>query len=90
MFWQKNEFNTTVSDLVVGDKVRIVVIKSGIVEGTDPIWTDEIWVVDGIKGNTITLNDDSLMKRSDLLKVPASSTYEGGDVVSEQQQTNAK
>ena len=30
------------------------------------------------------------MKRTDLLKVPASSTYEGGNVVSEQKKANAK
>ena len=47
-------------------------------------WSDEIWVVVRIKGSTITLNDDSVMKRTDLLKVPASNTYEGGNVVSEQ------
>jgi hypothetical protein len=47
-------------------------------------------VVVSIKGSTITLNDDSVMKRTDLLKVPASSTYEGGNVVSEQKKANAK
>ena len=76
--------------MIVGDKVRKVVIKSGIVKGTDPRWSDEVWVVVSIKGSTITLNDDSVMKRTDLLKVPASSTYEGGNVVSEQKKANAK
>ena len=86
---KKNTFNKTVSDLIVGDKVRKVVIKSGIVKGTDPRWTDEVWVVVSIKGSTITLNDDSVMKRTDLLKVPA-ITYDGGSVVSEQKKANAK
>ena len=87
---KKNTFNKTVSDLIVGDKVRKVVVKSGIVKGTDPRWSDEVWVVVKIKGSTITLNDESVMKRTDLLKIPASSTYEGGNVVSEQKKTNAK
>ena len=39
-------------------------------KGTEPRWTDEIYTVEGIKGMSITLNDDKVYKRDKLLRIP--------------------
>ena len=39
-------------------------------KGTEPRWTDEIYTVEGVKGMTITLNDDKTYKRDKLLNIP--------------------
>ena len=68
----KQVANKTVSDLEVDDKVRknLLTRAHQIMKGTDPRWSDEVFIVKQIHGNTIILNDGSRMKRTDLLKVP--------------------
>jgi hypothetical protein len=39
-------------------------------KGSAPRWTDEIYTVEGIKGMSITLNDDKVYKRDKLLRIP--------------------
>ena len=69
---EKQVANKTVSDLEVDDKVRknLLTRAHQIMKGTDPRWSDEVFIVKQIHGNTVILNDGSRMKRTDLLKVP--------------------
>ena len=89
---EKQLHNKTVSDLDIGDKVRKTVLKGGheIIKGTDPRWTDEVFTVKQIHGNTIILNDDSKMKRTDLLKVPNSTKSSGPNVISQVRKSYAE
>ena len=64
----KSQENKTISDLNIGDNVRIKI--SGIfTKGTEPRWSDETYSVKKIQGTTITLNDDTKFKRNNLIKV---------------------
>jgi hypothetical protein len=48
--------------------VRISV-KSKFSKSSESIWSDEIYHVTGVKGSTITLNDQLVKKANNLLKV---------------------
>ena len=87
---EKNTFNKTVADLQEGDLVRKTLLKSGMTKGTDPRWSDEVFRVVGTHGLTIMLNDGSKLKRTDLLKVPSGTTYEGKNVIRAQKEANKK
>ena len=68
----KNRDNHTSSTLEVGDKVRKDVrVSESNSKGTDPRWSDKVFTVASVKGNTITLNDGSKYNRANLLKVAA-------------------
>ena len=88
---EKQLHNKTVSDLDVGDKVRKTVLKEShaIIKGTDPRWTDEVFTVKQIHGNTIILNDDSKMKRTDLLKVPNTTKSSMPNVINQVRKTHS-
>jgi hypothetical protein len=48
----KNPHNNTVSDLLIGDKVRKNVLFQDVnSKGTDPRWSDEVFTVKAIHGN---------------------------------------
>jgi transposase InsO family protein len=81
----KQLHNKTVSDLEIGDKVRKTMLKGGheIIKGTDPRWTDAVFTVKQIHGNTVILNDDSKMKRTDLLKVPSTTKSSVPNVIAQ-------
>ena len=65
----KSKQNKTISDLVKGDSVRLKI--SGIFKkGTEPSWSDEIYIVKSTNGKTIELTDGSKHKRTSLLKIP--------------------
>jgi ribosomal protein L21E len=64
--------NNTVSDLSVGDKVRVYVKKS-MEKGTEPQFSNEVYTVESIRGKTITLNNQENKRRNDLLLVPQST-----------------
>jgi len=66
----KNKKNNIVSDINVGDKVRIY-IKGKFDKGTDPLFSDEVYVVTDVNGKKVTLNNGVVKKRSSLLIVPA-------------------
>ena len=71
----KNQHNNTVSDLVIGDKVRKNVLFQDVnSKGTDPRWSDEVFTVKAIHGNNILLNNNVKYKRDKLLKVPPDTT----------------
>jgi ribosomal protein L21E/transposase InsO family protein len=61
--------NNIVSDLNVGDKVRIY-IKKSMEKGTEPQFSNNIYTVENIKGKTITLDNGDEKRRKDLLLVP--------------------
>ena len=68
----KNRANHTTSTLEVGDKVRKDVrVSESNSKGTDPRWSDKVFTVASVKGQTISLDDGSKYKRENLLKVPA-------------------
>ena len=68
---EKNQYNNTVSDLAIGDKVRKnVLFQDEHSKGTDPRWSDEVFTVKGIFGNSILLNNNIKYKRDKFLKVP--------------------
>ena len=71
------------SDLSTDDKVRKNLLTKGhmIVKGTDPRWSDEVYMVKQIHGQTITLNDGSRMKRTDLLLVPKGTASSEKNVI---------
>ena len=72
---EKQLHNKTVSDLEVGDRVRKTLLKEShaIIKGTDPRWTDEVFAVKQVHGNTIILNDGNVMKQIYIRKLLNSS-----------------
>ena len=60
--------NNTVTDLEIGDKVRIN-IKGQFDKGTEPQFSNEVYTVDVVRGQTIYLTDGQKKKRHKLLKV---------------------
>ena len=66
----KNKHNQIVSDLEPGDHVRKnILFNDKFSKGTDPKWSNNIFTVASTHGNTIILNDKSIYKRNNLLKV---------------------
>ena len=64
--------NNTVSDLAIGDKVRIYVKKS-FDKGTEPTYSNQVYTVESIRGKTITLDNNESKRRKDLLLVPSNT-----------------
>jgi len=87
---EKNMHNNTVTDLKPGDLVRKSTQKSDTAKGTDPRWSDELYRVKGTNGMTIILTDDTKLKRTDLLKVPEGTQYEGKNPIRAQKEENRK
>ena len=66
----KAQDNNIVSDLKPGEKVRKnILFINKFSKGTDPKWSEKVFTVESVHGNTITLNDKSMYKRMRLLKV---------------------
>jgi len=61
--------NKTVSDLEIGDKVRIK-ISGMFTKSSEPQFSDKVYIVEKINGSTIYLNNGEAKKRYNLLKVP--------------------
>ena len=87
---QKNTHNNTETDLTKGDLVRKTTQKSELAKGTDPRWTDEVFKVTGAHGMTVLLDDGVKLKRSDVLKVPPGTSYEGKNPVRAQKEENRR
>ena len=78
----KQKDNNQMSSLVQGDKVRATTVNNPqLHKGTDPKWSDKVFEVDKVKGNTITLNEGTVYKRNDLLKVPADTQTTGRNAI---------
>jgi hypothetical protein len=67
--FRKRTKNKTVSDLKVGDKVRIRT-SGKFTKSSEPQWSDKVYRVTSVRGTTIDLDDDKTFKRTNLLKVP--------------------
>ena len=91
LYVEKQLHNKTVSALEVGDKVRKTLLKEShaIIKGTDPRWTDEVFTVKQVHGNTIILTDGSKMKRTDLLKVPNNTKSSEPNVINQVRKTHS-
>jgi len=81
--------NMTISDLVPGDKVRKnVLYNDKYSKGSDPKWSEKVFEVVSMHGNTIILNDQSMMKRNNLLKVSDDAVSYRENVVTEAKRIN--
>ena len=67
---EKSLANNRTSDLEPGDKVRINILDKVIFKGTDPRWSDEVYIVENAKGYIVYLDNNKKYKRDDALKVP--------------------
>ena len=84
---EKQHDNNQMSSLSVDDKVRVTTMgKSALQKGTDPKWSDEVFTVKGVKGNTISLSNDQVYKRNDLLKVPESTEASGKNAIDKEKE----
>jgi len=70
--YYKSRQNTTSTDLIIGDSVRIK-IADGFLKGTDPRYGGKVHIVKEIYGRNVILDNDKKYVRSQLLKVPANS-----------------
>ena len=68
----KGQKNGVISDLKVGDLVRLN-IQTDFSKGTDPRWSDKVYIVKLPQGNTIVLDNDKKYIRKNLLLVPVGS-----------------
>ena len=85
--YEKSLFNISVSDIDVNDKVRIK-LKGKFRKGTDARYTDEVYTVTKVRGNSITLDDDKVYKRSSLLIVPKTTVTDEKNVIVRVQRQN--
>ncbi len=60
--------NSTVLDIDVNDKVRILT-KKQFQKGTESRYSDTVYTVKKINGNSITLNNDEVYKRTSLWEI---------------------
>ena len=70
----------SVSDIEVNDKVRIK-LKGIFRKGTEARYSDEVYTVTKVRGNSITLDDDKVYKRSSLLIVPRNTVSNASNVI---------
>ena len=85
---EKNLQNKTVSDLHPGDKVRKLLITSSKIEkGTDPRYSDKVFTVVSTHGQTIKLDDGSILRRERLLKVPNDTVSTEANVIAKEKKT---
>ena len=59
--------NKRTSDLESGDKVRKYTANK-FSKKSEPVWSDEVYTVETVRGNTIYLTDGSSVRRDYLLK----------------------
>jgi len=78
--YEKSKFNLSVSDIEVNDKVRIK-LKGQFRKGTEARYSDEVYTVTKVRGNSITLDNDTVQKRSSLLIVPRNSVSNAQNVI---------
>jgi len=78
--YEKSKFNLSISDIEVNDKVRIK-LKGIFRKGTEARYSDEVYTVTKVRGNSITLDDDKVYKRSSLLIVPRNTVSNEANVI---------
>jgi hypothetical protein len=75
-------------DIHINDKVRILTKKNQFQKGTESRYSDEVFTVKKINGNSITLNNDEVYKRTSLLIVPKSTISDQKNVIIKINQQN--
>jgi transposase InsO family protein len=75
----KNKGNDNSTDLVNGDKVRILE-KKVFKKGSEPIWSDEVFIVESARGQTVILTNGKKKNREQLLKVPRETLSSGPSI----------
>ena len=78
--------NNVVSDLNIGDNVRIL-DKTLFTKGTEPKYSEEIYTVKAVQGKKVTLNNGVVKKRNMLLAVPP-ETKKSKNIVKEVNKEN--
>ena len=78
--YEKSFYNNVKSDIDVGDKVRIK-LTGKFRKGTDARYTDEVYTVTKVRGNTVPLNNDDVQKRTSLLIVPKTTKTDEKNVI---------
>ena len=82
----KSQKNNKVSDLEKGNKVRIK-LDATFKKGTEPNYSDEVYVVRKTHGKMVTLDNGEIKKRSSLLKVPNNAISSNQNVIHQTNQT---
>ena len=84
---EKQKANNQMSSLEVDDKVRVSTQgRSALQKGTDPKWSDDVFKVEAVKGNSIKLNNNQVYNRNDLLKVPAETETTGKNPIDKEKE----
>ena len=78
--YEKSFYNNVKSDIDVGDKVRIK-LSGKFRKGTDARYTDNVYTVTKVRGNTITLNNDEVYKVNKQNKIDRALKAEGVELV---------
>ena len=75
--------NNTVSDIEIGDKVRVK-IAGLFTKSSEPQYSDKVYIVESVKGSTIHLTNGDIKKRYNLLKVPQNTeSIVGSNVITQ-------
>ena len=78
--YEKSLYNNAKSSIEVNDKVRVK-LTGGFRKGTEARYSDDVYTVKKVRGNTITLNNDTVYKRSSLLIVPKTTKTDEKNVI---------
>jgi hypothetical protein len=78
--YEKSFYNNITSDVEVNDKVRVK-LTGGFRKGTEARYSDDVYTVTKVRGNTVTLNNDTVYKRSSLLIVPRTTKTDEKNVI---------
>jgi hypothetical protein len=78
--YEKSFYNNVKSDIDVDDKVRIK-LTGKFRKDTDTRYTDEVYTVTKVRGNTVTLNNDDVQKKTSLFIVPKTTKTDGKNVI---------
>ena len=88
---EKAKANATVSELQAGDYVRKnVLFNESFSKGTDNKWSNKVFRVESAHGNRIILNDKSIYKRVNLLKVSENAQSYRSNAIDDNKKENAK
>ena len=77
---EKSLYNNTKSSIEVNDKVRVK-LTGTFRKGTEARYSDDVYTVKKVRGNTITLDNDTVYKRSSLLIVPKTTKTDEKNVI---------
>jgi hypothetical protein len=78
--YEKSLYNNAKSSIEVNDKVRVK-LTGAFRKGTEARYSDDVYTVKKVRGNTVTLNDDVVYKRSSLLIVPKTTKTDEKNVI---------